>query len=102
MGLKEIKNNYFNENIAVTVLLMLKDFELIDRIKYVISDNVISNDLAVNTLYKELKLINLTALCLRCLKHVINLFIKAFLYKNNERSFDFEINKVLIMKFEIR
>jgi hypothetical protein len=102
IGLKEVEGSYSGENIAAIVLLILKYFELTGRIRYFISDNVTSNDLAINTLYREFKLINLTALRLRYLKYVINLSVKAFLYRNNEESFDFEINKVLTMKFEMR
>jgi hypothetical protein len=102
IGLKEIKDNYFNENIAATVLPILYDFEFTDRINYFISDNAAPNNLAVDALYRELKLVNITALRLRCLGHIINLSAKAFLYKNDEESFDFEVNEISAMKFEIR
>jgi hypothetical protein len=102
IGLKEVEGSYFSKNIATTVLLVLYDFELIDRISYFISNNVASNDLAVDALYRKLKLANITALRLRCLEYIINLSTKTFLYRNDEESFDFEVDEISVIKFEMR
>ena len=102
IGLKEVEGSHSGENIAATVLPVLQDFELTDRIGYFISDNAAPNDLAVEALCRELKLADATALRLRCLGHIINLSAKAFLYGNDEESFDFEVDEMSAMKFEMR
>jgi hypothetical protein len=100
--LKKIKNNYLGENIIAVYLLIIGDFELEGKIGYFVSDNIGSNDLAINTFYKELKLKNSTARRLKCLGHVINLVIKAFLFGKKEKCFDFDISELRKMKFEER
>jgi hypothetical protein len=64
---KKIKDNYSSENIAVIVFSILYDFELIDRIRYFISNNVFFDYFAIDALYKEFKLANLIKLRLEYL-----------------------------------
>jgi hypothetical protein len=102
LGLKEIEGSHSGENITVVCLPVIGDFELEGKIGYFVSDNVGSNDFAVDAFCKELKLKNSTARRLRCLRHVINLAAKAFLFGNEERCFDFDISELRKMKFEER
>jgi hypothetical protein len=66
------------------------------------SDNVGSNNLAVKAFYKELKLKNLTARRLKCLRYIINLAVKAFLFDREERGFNFKISELKVIKFAER
>jgi hypothetical protein len=74
------------------------DFELERKIGYFVSDNIGSNDLAVDAFCRELKLKNPTARRLRCIGHVINLAAKAFLFGKEEGCFDFESHELARMK----
>jgi hypothetical protein len=80
LDLKKIESNYLGENLAACYLSIIKDFKLEGKIGYFMSDNVGSNDLAVNKFYRYLKLKNLITRRLRYLRHVINLAAKAFLF----------------------
>ena len=98
LGLKEVEGSHSGENIAACCLPVIGDFELEGKIGYFVSDNVGSNDLAVDAFCKELKLKNSKTRCLRCLGHVINLAAKAFLFGKEEKCFDFEVSELRKMK----
>ena len=100
--LKEVDGSHSGENMAAIILPVLREFCIDNRIGYFISDNMTSNNLAIQALYRELKLINLTARRLRCLGYIINLSAKAFLYSKEEGSFDFKVNKISKIKFDLR
>jgi hypothetical protein len=94
LGLKEVEGSHSGENIAACCLPVIGDFELEGKIGYFVSDNVGSNDLAVDAFCRELKLKNSKARRLRCLGHVINLAAKAFLFGKEEECFDFEVSEL--------
>jgi hypothetical protein len=102
LDLKEVEGSYSGENMAACCLPVIGDFELEGKIGYFVSDNVGSNDLAVEALCGELKLKNLKARRLRCLGHVINLAAKAFLFGKEEGYFDFEVSELRKMKIAER
>jgi len=102
IALKEMEGSHSNENIAAAILPVFGDFRIEDKLGFFISDNVTSNDRAVNVLCGELDLGNPVPRRLRCLEHVINLSAKAFLYSNEEGSFDFEAEELSMLKFEVR
>jgi hypothetical protein len=102
IALKEMEGSHSNGNIAAAILPAFGDFRIEDKLGFFISDNVTSNDRAVNVLCRELDLGNPVARRLRCLEHVINLSAKAFLYSNEEGSFDFEAEELSTLKFEVR
>jgi hypothetical protein len=102
LGLKEVKGSHLGENLAASYLPVIEDFELEEKIGYFISDNVGSNDLAVEAFCKYLKIKNAPTRRLRCLGHVINLATKAFLFSKEEGSFDFKTSELNAMKFAER
>jgi hypothetical protein len=102
LGLKEVEGSHLSENLAVSYLPIIKDFELKRKIEYFVSDNVNSNDLVIKTFYKYLKIKNALTRRLRYLRHVINLAAKAFLFNKEEGSFDFETSELNTMKFAER
>lgn len=83
-------------------MLVIGDFELERKIGYFIFNNIGSNNLAVDTFCKELKIKNLTAYRFRYLEYIINLAAKAFLFDKEERYFDFDILELKKIKFEER
>ena len=71
---------------AVYCLLIIKNFELKEKINYFILNNVGNNNLVINAFCKELKLKNLKTRHLRCLKYVINLATKTFLFRKKKNT----------------
>jgi hypothetical protein len=81
---------------------VIDNFKIKRKIGYFVSNNVGSNNLAVDAFYKELKLKNSVTHRLKYLRYVINLAAKAFLFKKEEGSFDFEIFNLRKMRFAER
>jgi hypothetical protein len=102
LGLKEVEGSYLSENLAASYLPVITDFNLNGKIGHFISDNVGSNNLAIEAFCKELKLKNLTARRLKCLGHIINLAAKAFLFNKEEGAFNFKISELKVIKFAER
>jgi hypothetical protein len=102
LGLKKVEGSHLSENLAASYLPIIVDFDLNGKIRYFVSDNVGSNNLAIEAFCKELKLKNLTARRLRCLRYIINLAAKAFLFSKEEGGFDFKISELKVMKFAER
>jgi hypothetical protein len=74
------------------VLIIIAEYKISDFIRYFISNNVLSNNVAINVVYRELKLAYLVIRRLRYLGYIINLAAKAFLYGKEEGNFNFEIS----------
>jgi hypothetical protein len=102
LGLKEVKGSHLSENLTANYLPVIADFDLNGKIKYFMSDNVGSNNLAVKAFCKKLKPKNSIARRLRCLGHIINLAAKAFLFNKEEGGFNFKISELKAMKFAER
>jgi hypothetical protein len=102
IALKEMEGSHSGENIATAILPVCGDLRIEDKLGFFISDNKhTSNDRAVNVLCRELGLGNLVPRRLLCLEYIINLSAKAFLYSNEEGSFDFEAEELSTLKIDI-
>lgn len=84
LALIEIEGEHSGENQAVTVLKVLKDFRITDKLGYFIMDNAYSNDTLVRVVADALKdegvYYNYHERRLRCNGHVINLAVQSFLF----------------------
>jgi len=98
-----MEGSHSGENIATAILPVFGDLRIEDKLGFFISDNKhTSNDRAVNVLCRELGLGNPVPRRLLCLEYIINLSVKAFLYSNEEGSFDFEVEELSTLKIDIR
>jgi hypothetical protein len=102
IALRQLSGPHSGENQSFLLVEIIKEFRFEQRLGYFISDNVTSNDSAVNFTCESLKIKNAVQRRLRCLGHVINLAAKAFLFGNDEGSFDFEISKLAHLRLEVR
>jgi hypothetical protein len=102
IGLRNLERPYLGENITIYVLVIIAEYKISDLIKYFVSNNVLSNDVAINVIYRELKLTHLVIRRLRYLSYIINLAVKAFLYKKEKGSFNFEISNIIKIKLKVR
>lgn len=79
LALKKLQEKNLNANQTQTVLNMLNDYEMRNKLKYLIMNNVDINDTLieyiVNALYEEEVFYNAKYRRLRCNEHVINLAI---------------------------
>ena len=83
LAIRQLKGEHSGENIAASVLKVIKEYRIRDRIGFFVLDNAGSNDTAVEhilcSLYPEMSNEARKRRRLRCLLHVTNLVAKAFL-----------------------
>lgn len=83
LAIRQLKGEHSGENIAASVLKVIKVYRIRDRIGFFVLDNIGSNDTAVEhilcSLYPQMSSQARKRRRLRCLLHVTNLVAKAFL-----------------------
>ena len=81
---------YIDENIATIIIPLLREYNLIKRLRFFISNNLLTNDIAIRCILKELlpSIKNPDSRRIKCRGHIINLAAKAFLFGNNDGSFE--------------
>jgi hypothetical protein len=85
------------------VVKILREFGIEQYIRYFIFNNVLSNNLAVDTIYRALDITNAAERRLRYLKHILNLAAKAFLFgKDIKNTLDFEVAEFAKDKIKVR
>lgn len=71
--------SHTGENIAESLLGVLREYQVSDKVGYFVADNAKNNDAALRTLAKDLSIDPITQR-LRCSGHIINLVANAILY----------------------
>ena len=95
IGMKRMGCSHSGENIAAEVIPVLEEFELQHSLGVFVSDNVESNDTAVDTAVDALVShfspgTDAKARRGRCLGHIINLAAKAFIFGQDVEVFEME------------
>ena len=84
LGLKRLHGAHFGENQSQVIMALLQEYQLTKKVGYFTLDNASNNDVALASLALKLKelgiIFNPVEHRLRCIGHVINLVVKAFLY----------------------
>lgn len=82
LAIRQLKGEHSGENIAGSVLQVIKEYKIRDRIGFFVLDNAASNDVAVDrilrALHPDMSEGARKRRRLRCLAHVTNLVAKAF------------------------
>ncbi|KAM3519811.1 hypothetical protein MY4038_009655 [Beauveria bassiana] len=82
------------ENLACTLLEVVREWGLEDRVGVVVSDNAATNDTCLQNFYPNLdssmKAADVRARRMRCYGHVLNLVARAFLYGEDYEAFEAE------------
>jgi hypothetical protein len=102
IALRQLSGPHSGENQSFLLVEIIKEFGFEQRLGYFICDNVASNNFAVKFTCESLQIKNPVQRRLRCLGHILNLSAKAFLFGNDEGSFDFEISKLAYLRPEVR
>ena len=91
IAIRELHSPHSRENQAEVIIQVIKDYALERKIRYFVIDNITNNDIAINivlkTLLPYLSTEARTGQRLWCLRHVINLSVKAFLYRQEQKAF---------------
>ena len=87
LGLRHLYGAHTGENQAQVVLTLLQEYELCQKVGYFTLDNASNNDKALQFLAQQLKDFeadfNPIEQRLRCMGHVINLVVQAFLHSTD-------------------
>ena len=78
---------------------VIKDYDIKDQLGYFMTDNAGNNDTAIDALC-ELFDIDTRSCRLRCLGHITNLAVRAFLYGKNAESFEVDMTDSNLKKLE--
>ena len=92
LSLPEILRRHTGENIADIVIGIVTEFNLQDRIGYIITDNATTNDIAIDLLSSKLGF-NMKERRLRCMGHVINLIVRAILFGKDVSALQCELEQ---------
>lgn len=82
------------ENLAATLLRVVKEWEIQDRIGTLVSDNALSNDTCTGVFFRQINpaftKTDISERRMRCYGHVLNLIGRAFLYGEDHDTFEEE------------
>ena len=96
LGLKHVLETHSGENIAQSIIPIIEDYNLKDRIDYFMLDNICLNDTCVREILAKLQP-NLDPkkrrLC--CFGHIVNLAVKAFLFGKDPEAFEMEADSYI-------
>jgi len=94
LALRRQLGSHGGENLAVTLLEVVDEWQIQDRIGCVVSDNATTNDCCLQHLYKtidpDMRPADIRARRMRCYGHVLNLVARAFLYGEDFETFEAE------------
>ena len=83
LAIRQLKGEHSGENIAASVLRVVKEYRISKRVGFFILDNASSNDVAVDfilrSLYPEMSVEARKRRRIRCLAHISNLVAKSLL-----------------------
>ena len=102
-GIRYIKGAYSGENITKAIIPIIKEIISIERLGFFISDNIITNNIAIWAIlaYLRPKLKYPDSRRVRCLEYIINLTAKAFLFGKDADAFEEESQtKKQLLKLE--
>lgn len=93
LGLPQVRFSHGGENQAAHFMDIVRDFKLAHLIGYFTTDNAGSNDTLLESLAKSLLVeygvrINPKKRRIRCLGHIINLVLSAFLFADNQTALE--------------
>ena len=86
IGMPELYGEHSSENMAETLLKLLDEYGIYDKIGYIMADNASSNDTMIRALESSLQQLGIPfnqSRRLRCNSHIINLSVLAFLFKKH-------------------
>jgi hypothetical protein len=90
LGLPELQVRHTGENIATEVIEILSSYRIEDKVGYFTLDNGSNNDTAMEAIADHFGFEGGRQRQVRCIGHIINLVVKAFLFGKNHQVFEDE------------
>jgi hypothetical protein len=103
IGLTRMKEAHSGENIAEAIIPVLKIYNLAPYLGYFIADNASNNDTAIHGILQALRpdIKDPNSRRVRCIAHIINLVVKAFLFGDDVDSFETDFEAENLLKAQI-
>jgi hypothetical protein len=88
--MRKIRGVHNGENIAEAMIPVLEEFDVVSRLGYYIGDNHSVNDTYLRAICRKLRpnIKDPDNRRVRCLRHILNLATKVFLFKTDADSFE--------------
>jgi hypothetical protein len=103
IGMKRVQGAHSGENIAESVLKVVQEYGIAEKIGYIQADNAGNNDTYVAAIFNEISpFTEPVHHRLRCHGHIINLAAKAFLFGDDPDAFELEIDNLRQIKLEAK
>jgi hypothetical protein len=77
---------------ASLLIKIVDEFEITNKLRFFILDNANSNDTCLQAFFPNATPHNLKERRLRCWGHILNLIVKAFLFRKNADAFEIDQN----------
>lgn len=102
IGLRKIEGCHSGENLAAAIIPVLEEMNIVGKLGYFTCDNATSNDVAIRYILKRLRpdIKHPESRRVRCLGHILNLAVKAFLFGHDPESFEVEVQTYQATNFE--
>jgi hypothetical protein len=94
IGIRKVKGAHSGENIAEVIIPVLVEIRIVSRLGYFIGDNAGPNDIYWPVICRKLRpdIKEPNNRRVRCLKHILNLAAKAFLFSKDADAFKEDTN----------
>jgi hypothetical protein len=96
IGIRRINGTHNNKNITEAIIPILQEINIVFRLKYFIEDNYNANAIYLRVIYRRLRsdIKDSDNRRVRCLKYILNLTAKAFLFNKDADVFENTINSI--------
>jgi U3 small nucleolar RNA-associated protein 14 len=103
-----VKRAHTEDNMTVVIIDMLKFYEIVNKLEYMMLDNAFNNNTTVRSIIEELAMheheseeMTKKHCCLRCAEHIFNLMMKTLLFRINKNALKMnEVNFAAWRKLE--
>jgi hypothetical protein len=96
LAMKRMRESHSGENVAGILCSVLQEYDLVPKLGVFIADNAESNDVAIRSVLRQLRpdLKDFDSRRSRCIGHVINLAAKAFIFGQDVKAFEADVEGV--------
>lgn len=94
LAFRRVIGSHSGENMSQTVISVIKDYNITDKLGYFVLDNAESNDVCIEAIIRDLRSnpsISKRHRRLRCMGHIINLAAQALLYGEDPEAFEADV-----------
>ena len=90
LAIRELEKDHIEENIAVIIYDMTKEYHIVEKLRYFMMNNAINNDKTLKSLNSQIQIdegveFDSIETRLQCFEHIMNLIMKNLLYESKKK-----------------